>query len=356
MSPSQAIALLISTMVGTGIVTLPRILAIKVGPDSWFVVIIGGIVTFIFSLPITYIVYRMDKPSFTEYLLSRMGRMIGTFLTLLYTTFFIVVSAYAVRIFADVMTTYVLIETPTWFIVILLLLITIYLSTSGIVMTTKMDQMIFPFMFFFIILVFLVPINKADLTEFLPFFRNSVGDLASATFNTIYTFLGFELLLVAAPHITDKSKGITILKTTFFAVTLTYFYIVIVVIAVLGLAKTKITTWPSMSIMMSVSGPGRVLERLGAVAVSAWVLIVFTTVSGYYVSSVTMFANLFRNKDVRLYAILFAPVVYIIAILPQNVLQTDIILKYANNMGIAAGIFIPAILSFIEFAKGADKK
>lgn len=355
-TPSQAVALLVSTMIGTGILTLPRLLAVEVGPDSWFVLIISGIVTFILSLFISYIVSRMDKPTFTEYLLNRTGRLIGTLLTLLYTIFFLVVSAYTVRIFADVMTTYVLVETPEWFIMILLLLLTIYVSVSGIVTTTKVDQILFPFIIFFVALIFLAPINKVDLTEFLPFFRNSAGGLARTTFNAIYTFLGFELLLIAAPHITDKSKGTTILKITFIVVTLVYLYIVIVVIAVLGLAKTKITIWPSMSIMMSVSGPGRLLERLGAVAVSTWVLIVFTTVSGYYSGSVTMFANLFRNKDVRLYAILFAPIVYIIAMLPKNVLQTDIILKYANNMGIAASIGIPMILSFIEFAKGVGKR
>jgi hypothetical protein len=141
------------------------------------------------------------------------------------------------------------------------------------------------------------------------------------------------MLLIIAPGLKDRNKGVNIFKKTFFIVSLVYLYIVVVVIATLGLSRTKIATWTSMALMMSISGPGRLFERMGIIATMFWILATFTTVAGFYLGGALTFSGLFGLKNYRTVVLLFAPAVFILSLTSKNILQTIAFIAPLNALG-----------------------
>lgn|GEM_PF-1358927 len=347
-TPYQSVAFLISVIIGTGVLSMPGDVAKSSGPDSWICVILGGFFSFLFSLPIAYIIKYMDEKSFSEYLINLAGRFLGTIITLLYSVYCFLISVSTLQVFANVLCTYIFRETPKAFVIILMLLLTVYLTISGVKPTVETSYVLLPVLIFSMILIYAATLHKADFTEFLPFLNSSFKDIVLGTYNTLYSYLGFELLLVIAPSLKNRDSGKFIFKNTFSILIPIYLYVVVLVISSLGLEQTKQCIWPSMTLMMSISGPGRIFERLGIVAMVVWILTSFTTLTGFYLGGALTFSGLWGLKNYRTVVIIAAPIVYILSLLPSNAFQTINFIKVLNYLGIACSIAIPICLSIAE--------
>lgn len=348
---NHSVAFLASVMIGTGTLSMPADIAKAAGSDSWLCVILGSLCSFLFSLPIVYIINHMNEKSFTEYLIHLTGKFIGTLLSLLYSAYCFFSVASVFQVFNDVLETYILIETPKWFTIALMLALTVYITESEIEITVKTLYILFPTLISIIVLIFSTALHMVDFTEMLPFMQSSFKEIMQGTYKTVYGYLGFALLLIIAPQLIDKNKGLTIFKKTFFIVSLTYLYIVIIVISTLGLSRTKVALWPSMALMMSISGPGRIFERMGIIATMFWVLATFTTVAGFYLCGVLTFSGTFGLKHYRTIVLLSAPIVFLISQLPKNTLQIISFISPLNVLGLACEIVIPACLAMAEWIR-----
>lgn len=344
----QTVALLITTILATGILALPRNVANAAGSDGWLLVLFAGVISYFSSLIVGALVKRFPGDTFIEYSQKVLGKFPGYILGFILILYFIFVSAMSVRVFSEVMNAFMLINTPRGFIIITMLLSSVYLIRHGIEPIARIGEILLPILIIPIFAMYLTALPRADFSELLPFFDTPVKDLAISTIHTAYNFLGFEILLMVGPYMRSPER---VMWTLFFSVgfiTLMYLFIVVIVFASIGVEDSRILLWPAMSIIRTIMAPGGVFERLDALALALWTIASFTTINGMYYSGTLAAAHLMGAREFKFFVTIFFPWVYLFSIIPGNPLDTMRWTQISGMAGIVIAVIIPAIILVIS--------
>lgn len=352
----QTVALIITTIVGTEILSLPASVAQDAGPDGWILVLLGGFFTFLGSLAMGAVVKKFPRDTFIEISQKVLGKVPAYPLGVLVALYFTAASALITRIFAEVMNAFMLIRTPREFIIFTQMILTVYLIRHGVEPIARIAEVLFPIMIFPIFAMYLIAIPRADFTELLPFLNTPFKAMAVGTVHTITSFLGFEILLVVGPYLRSPGRVYWVLTVSIVSVTLIYVFIVAVVFATMGVEDTKIMLWPAMSIIRTIRAPGGIFERLDALAMALWTIAVFTTLNGLYFAGSLALAHLTRSPEFKPYVTAMFPWVYVLANMPENVLDTIKWTQVMGMVGVAVGVGLPALVLLVSALRRKEGK
>jgi Ger(x)C family germination protein len=102
----------------------------------------------------------------------------------------------------------------------------------------------------------------------------------------------------------------------------------------------------------SINVEGAFIERWEGVVMALWVIFYFTTFSNIYYLSSDIVKDVFRLGDVKLSSALIAPIIYMIALYPQNIAQLYAISnKFIPPLFIYSLIILPIVLLLFGKAK-----
>jgi spore germination protein len=125
---------LISMILGVGILTLPRGLAVETGTaDGWISIIISGLLVILLLL--FYVRIQRKFPSLTllEFLAQgRLGKVAAKVLAFLFIIYFLFSVCYVIRMLSVVVKIYLLEQTPPEMIVGLVVLTSAYAVSKGL--------------------------------------------------------------------------------------------------------------------------------------------------------------------------------------------------------------------------------
>lgn len=344
----QTVALVIITILGTGVLSLPRNVAEAAGSDGWILVILGGIFAFGMSLLIGALVKKFPQDTFVEYSQKVLGKALGYPLSIILILYFVGISALTARTFADIMNAFMLLTTPRSFIISTILLLSAYLMRHGIEPIARIGEILLPILIVPIFAMYLFAIPRADFSELLPFLVTPAKTMAIGVLETTYSYFGFEILLMMGPYMRSTGRVLWTLLVSLGSVTLIYLFIVVVVFASIGVEDTGILLWPSMSIIRTIMAPGGVLERLDALAMALWTIAAFTTINGLYFAGTLAMNHLTKSKEFRFFVTIMFPWVYFVAIIPRNPLDTMIWMKTAGAAGLVISAVVPAIILIVS--------
>lgn len=351
---SQAVIFLLSVILGTGILDLPRTAAKSAGPDGWLLIILAGVFTFCGSLFTASLIKRYPQDTLVEFSEKLVGKFFSTIIVLVFIIIWSSMTAFTVRNFSGVMNTYMLERTPKEFIILTQMILAVYLIRHGIEPMARVFEVMLPVKIIPIIIMYLIAIPSADFTELLPFMQVSLSEALGCMWKMSFSFLGFDTFLMLGPYLAKPDHSKRIMFFGIFSSMIIYLFITVVVFAVLGVADTKIILWPTMSIIRSIKIPGGIFERFDAVILALWTIASFTTICiGYYVASSAL-SHLIKAEEVKYTVTLLFPWIFLVSILPGNVLE---VLNWGRKLGVinmTLSISIPALLYFISIFK--DKR
>jgi spore germination protein len=352
----QTVALLITTILGTGILSLPRNVANAAGSDGWLLVLSGGVFAFVSSLIVGALVKKFPQDTFIEYSQKVLGKILGYPLGVILIIYFVFLSAMTARIFSEVMNAFMLINTPREFIIFTMLMLSVYLMRHGIEPIARIGEILLPILIVPIFAMYLTAIPRADFTELLPFLDTPLKSLALGCFQTIYSFLGFEILLMVGPYMRSPGRVLWTLFVAFGFVIFMYLFIVIIVFASIGVEDSRILLWPAMSIIRTIMAPGGVFERLEALAMALWTIAAFTTLNGLYYAGALAMTHLTKAKEFKFFITIMLPWVYLISIIPENPLDTIRWMQVAGVVGIMIAVIIPAVILMVSIIRNKGGK
>lgn len=131
---SQASIILTNSMLGAGILTLPRSLVKAVQtPDAWISVVLGGIVVFMAIMIMVKLSQQFPGKTVFQYSKRIVGNLPGGVLSSLLILYFIVVAGFEIRVLAEVTLFFLLEGTPIWAIVIPFIWVGTYLVYGGLI-------------------------------------------------------------------------------------------------------------------------------------------------------------------------------------------------------------------------------
>ncbi|MCR4430393.1 MAG: spore germination protein [Tepidanaerobacteraceae bacterium] len=341
---SQTVALLITTMLATGILALPRNVANKAGSDGWLLVLFAGVLSFFSSMIVGALVKKFPRDTFIEYSQKVLGKIPGYFLGIILILYFLFISAMSVRVFSEVMNAFMLINTPRGFIIATMLITSAYIMRHGIEPIARAGEILLPVLVFPIFAMYLTALPRADFSELLPFLDTPAKTLAIGTVQNAYNFLGFEILLMVGPYMRSPERVMWALLFAMGFITLMYLFIVVIVFASIGVEDTRILLWPAMSIIRTIMAPGGVFERLDALALALWTIASFTTINGMYYAGTLAAAHLAGVGEFKFFVTIFLPWVYLISTIPGNPLDTMRWTQISGVAGLVIAVIIPAIV------------
>ncbi|HYF75469.1 MAG TPA: GerAB/ArcD/ProY family transporter, partial [Candidatus Nitrosocosmicus sp.] len=117
----QLIFIMIGSMLGSGILSLPRLTAKEVGQDAWFAVIVGSLLPLV-SLSLVRLLYkRNNDSSFVKVCRKVSNKWLGGLFSMLLAVYSLLTAAFVLRLFIEVISMFLLTETPMLVKLILML-------------------------------------------------------------------------------------------------------------------------------------------------------------------------------------------------------------------------------------------
>lgn len=358
---NQLFSILVITVIGIGVLSLPRTLATEAGPDSLILLLLSSIIFLIIALVTQRLIMKFPKQNIIEITDSVLFKPIGILVGLAYFIYIFILITLEVRAFGEITKNFLLLNTPIEVIIIIFLITTIYLVRSGIESIARMAVIILPLSIIPAIFISLVAIPDLDFTCFLPILRTPFVDLIRALPKLFFSFIGFELILIWTFFVKDTEN---IKKTVISAVgfiSLVYFIFTGITIARFGIAENKDLIWPVITLFRDVDIPGTLVENVEVVIMATWLLSIFMTIAISYFGAVFLLSRILKSKEHNYIPVILLPIIYVLSLVPDNIAEVyDYLDKFSIYVGTVFVIAIPVMLLFISFftkkTKGGIRK
>ncbi|MEG2018096.1 MAG: GerAB/ArcD/ProY family transporter [Clostridium sp.] len=309
------------SMIGVGIFYAPSMVAKYVGPSGW----ISALITGVEILIILYLIYKVISlnkfKDLTSILTSNYGRLIGKIVAVIYSILTLIVLALSLRTFSEVITMYLLRNTPTEVIIATFIFIGMYLSRGGLANVVHFNEIVFWIMFVPIGIMLLLTLPAADFSNLLPIGGYPIKDYFLSSFEILFLFNGFSMAFILMPYVKRRKKIKSVIFKSSIFVTIFYIIILILVSATLSSVQTADSIVPTITMLQSISSSSGILEKWDSLIMALWVIFYFTSFANIYYFSSIILKDVFKIEDVRISSMIYVPIVYLAAMIPENIID-----------------------------------
>lgn len=362
----QQTSLIASTLIGVGVLTLPRTTSAKLYEAGWIAPLIGSFWVFLSVWMIAKLSDRFPGKTFIEYSSivwgspknPRLGKWLSLPWVLSYLLYLYFTTAIVARVFGEVVVTSVLLDTPLEVIIITMFLLAQMLCMHEVDVLARINELLFPLILFPVLFIAIASFQKAEWNNMLPLYRASGKALFEGIYETVYSFSGYEIMLIFYAYAHENQSKV---KAGFYGIgiaTFVYTLIVLAGIVVFGFEELQRVSWPTLELVKTTQVPGLILERLESAFLAVWVAAVFTTVANGYYAMVYGLRQLFK-KGIQfqriISALLFIPL-FFISLWPQNIVDIFRASSYLGIFSLYLNLGIPLLYLLVVFARGMGSK
>ncbi len=349
------IIFIISTIVGVGIVTLPRQTAAVVGqPNMWMSVILGAGIAFINAIFLFMLIKRFPMKTVFDIGTELTGKWIGKGINLIFVTYMIAISSYIIRTMAEIVNYYLLDNTPKFVVLLVLVVSCMYLVSSGLSNIILFFQLYFPIILFMFFVLTLLSIKNIEPTHLRPIFYFDGIEILKGAHTTFFSFVGYELIMVLSGKFTfTKWKPtLTIFSISIGSVCVIYVLFFILNIGVLSIEELKVITFPTIEMAKAIEFQGFFFERFELLFLFGWIITIFTTLAAYYYSAVLGMRKAFQVKNTLPMNIMIGFIILMLSLLPSGITELFSYGTYVNYLSYTVLIALPLLLLVLSFRRG----
>jgi spore germination protein len=352
----QTSAILISTIIGVGVLPLP-LFAVRSGETGAPLVTLSGIILAGIGLFIlTLLGIRHPQKTIITYSEEIVGKWIGKFCSLFVIFFFLILTGLAAREFGEVVVAAVLTKTPLEITVIVMLLLACLSVRNNMNTFAYIHTFYLPIILAPGLIIVALSLKNANILYLQPLIGSRLPDMFMGTLNISALFQGSFVITMIFPSMKEPKKA---MKASFWGIFVSgglYLLIVIATVSVFGSEEIKQLFWPTLELARTTSVPGNILQRLDAIFLAVWVTAVFTTLFSTYYFTIYSIKQLCRLNDHKMLSYFILPFVFITAMLPQNIFQMYEVILFIGKAGLLITIMYPGLLLVIDFLKGWRRK
>ncbi|MCC3374398.1 endospore germination permease [Cohnella sp. REN36] len=348
---TQAAAVLVSTIIGVGVLPLPLFAVRAADSGAPLVTFFGMLIAMVGLLLITWLGMRFPDRNIVQYSEAIIGRWLAWIGSGCIIVFFAVLTSLTAREFGEVVVTSVLKTTPVEVTVIVMLVLAAISSRNGITTFAYIHMFYMPLLIGPAILIVALSLKNADILNLEPIWGNERKDMLGGTVTIAALCQGSFILTMVIPAMRRPKKA---MRASFWGMLIAgglYVTIVIATVAVFGAEETKKLLWPTLELAKATSLPANVLERLDAAFLAVWVTAVFSTLLSSYFLTNQAIAFLFRLKDHRMFSIFLLPFVFLMAMFPKNIVQMYGIIMQVGRVGLVLTIAYPGLLLLVAILR-----
>ena len=352
----QLRALIITTIIGTGILSLPSSVARELNNDGWLAILISGLISILIVVLLNKLTRLYPRKTYFEFGKEIIPAPLFNIISLITIAYFLIILAFEVRIFAEVMKVYLLEVTPTEFIIITMLLVTVYIARSDISTLGRMAVMIVPLIIVVTAIIVFAVLPKIDFTNVLPLLRVDLKALPKAIFSTAFSYVGYEIILIAMASVDEPNKSLGYSVKGIAFVMIIYLVTFFITLSEFGVHELKRQVWPSITLMREIDLPGFFIENIDAIIMTLWILVIFGTMGPIMYASGVALSKVFNTKKHDFFILPLVPIIYLLSLIPENLSKTYMYMEKTTNYLAIFVIFIfPLGLYIISLLKRKGK-
>ncbi|MBZ2175090.1 endospore germination permease [Schnuerera sp. xch1] len=338
-------ALLVTTIIGVGMLSLPSELAMILENDGWIAIILAGLMLIPFLIIIDKLFSMFPNKSIFEIGREVMGPTIFGIILIIQAIYTIIVLAYTVRIFGEVIKVYILETTPIEVIIITMLLATAYLSRSKIEVLGRMAVMIYPIIIGLVVFLLAVTLPDMDYTNIFPIFNADYKQLPRGIMTAVFSYTGYEIIFLCYNYSDDNKNTLKYVLRGLIVVTCVYLIVFFTSLSSFGIYQLKREIWPSVAVVKEVNLPGYFLENLDGIMLAIWVIAIYASLTSIFYIGGAVLSNISKTKTHELFILPLIPIIYTVALLPDNLVQTnEIMARIISYAAIIARVILPIII------------
>lgn len=346
-SGTQLCVFIVLAVLGVGAFSLPRQVAEAAGNDGWVTVLLGGAATFFDYFLISRLARKFPGDTLVEISMKITGKYVSYILLLIFWLYMLLVVSMTIRIFGEVVKMSILKRTPIEVILISLLVLVLALVRGGVEPIVRFDQVVFPIIVVTIVFIIIFALPRTDPTNILPFFRTSPDRIIKGTYQTMYSYGGFELVLLILPFIREPRKILRPGFISFLIIAGIYLSVVILSLFKFGALDVTKLIWPTLSLIRSIEIPGSFIERSEAIVMATWILLAFTAICPVTYGLALLPSRVSKQKEFKHFCSIVLPIIYILALIPDNISDAYAFLGAISTYMETPAIFLIPILLLI---------
>lgn len=351
-SSIQLAAILISTLIGVGVLAFPR-LAVEAGDTGApLVALASGLAIMAGIAPIIALHKRFPTESIVAYSQRLIGRWPARLMSLLTILFFMFLTGLGAREFAKVVATAVLQQTPTSVLTFTMLFLAALASRNNWTTFAYTHLFYLPLILGPVLIIAAMAMGNAEAMNALPLlppFDWKVLLFRGLTLTALYQ--GFFILPFALPAMQTRQHVWLAATAGVVVPALVYGIVALLPVAVFGAQEVRQLMWPTLELAKATSVPGEILERLDAAFLMVWVTAVFTTLYSTYFLVVQALSELFHIEDHRVWSFALLPLVFLLAMLPIDIASLYRLIEYVGRIGLVLTILYPLILLLVAVVR-----
>ncbi|MEH7382909.1 endospore germination permease [Bacillus sp. JJ1533] len=352
----QAVTILISTIIGVGLLALPLFAVRTADTGAPFVTLMGIVLASIGLGLITFLGMRHPRKSIILYSEDILGKWLGKVWSIAIILFFAVLTGLTSREFGAVVITAILKQTPLEVTVIVMLILAALSTRNDMNVFAYIHNFYVPFIIAPALIIVALSLKNANTLYLLPLLGNDSGNYLVGAFTIAALFQGSFIFTMIIPFMRYPQKA---LKASIWGMGIAgglYLLIVIATVAVFGPGEILNLLWPTLELARTTSVPGNILQRLDIVFLSVWVIAVFTTLLSSYMFTVHAISQLVGLRDHKMLSFSILPIVFIIAMIPQNILHLYDVIEIFGRLGLILTVGYPMLLLCVDLIKKKVKK
>ncbi|CAM3358768.1 GerAB/ArcD/ProY family transporter [Brevibacillus invocatus] len=212
---------------------------------------------------------------------------------------------------------------------------------------SRFNEVIQPATLLLLLIVLTQIFRETDFGRVLPVLGDGILPVLHAFPTVFFSLLGFEILLFIQPFMEKPTQA---LKASLLAIGTTvvlYTVLTVLSIAVMGSSEVVLNEYPTLSIIKNIEVPGAFLERLDSIMMMVWVPFAVTTIVMFHYCASLITSQLLKLQEHRVISLLFVPVVFLIAVLPRNILEVVEWNKWTSWLGATLISLVPLLLILV---------
>ncbi|OMQ05062.1 spore gernimation protein [Bacillus sp. GZB] len=278
----QGTALISNTMLGAGLLTMPRALSARANsPDGWIALCLEGVI-FIFLIYLnTLIMKKHQYGSLFDYMNEGLGKWAGNIINLMICLYFIGVASFEARAMAEMVKFFLLERTPVPVTLFIFIACSVYLIIGGM---SDLGRL-FPFYLTITIIILLVVFSFSfkifDLDNLRPVLGQGFSPVMASLTVVSVSFLGIEIMLFLPEHIKNKKHTFRMSAMGFGIPIILYIITYVLVVGALTTQDVKTMIWPTIALFQSFEIKGLFIERFESFLLAVWIIQFFATYVSY---------------------------------------------------------------------------
>lgn len=352
LTENQFAKLIVLTMFGVCVMSLPNNMVKEAKQDGWMSIIVASIYPFY----IVFIAAFLSKkyPNQNILVLSKryLGKIVGTTMNFLFLITFIMYLLFEAAGIGNFLRTYIIDFLNNFQFLIILIPITAFTAYKGLKVLSKMSEIIF---YNLIIMgaISLLVLPRGSYLNLCPVFQSGVIKIVQGVKNGIYDYVGIEMILLIYPRIKDKNK---VLKSGLKGVLFTcfsYTWVTIAAIYYLGVSIINKALWSGLYILESLRVP--IINNFRVVSMFLFTFVSVTVVSTYYYCFGLIIKDFFSGINRKMIFITSVPIMIILCLYLGNEIKLRELIALTIPFAVIYNVFYVTIIAMLSIIKKESK-